>query len=240
MKRVVFAFAFLLSLLGSCWLLPLSASSPMVVYQGGTGLSSISAGQFIVGSGGQQMIAPATSSLFWDNTNKFLGIGNASPAGPLDALGAAASIITRTQSSSYSNQVSAIQIGLKGGTPGVGGGPSFLFFQDNSAGVKQFLGRLSAIWDNATSGSEAASVVLAVRANTGDTTASTNVIYATSGKNLGLNTGAQFGSGNGVIGIANAATNPSSNPTGGGVLYVDNGALKYRGSNGTVTTIANP
>ena len=56
--------------------------------------------------------------------------------------------------------------------------------------------------------------------------------------NVGFRTVDQFGSGVGVIGIANAATVPSSNPSGGGVLYVEGGALKYRGSSGTVTTIA--
>jgi hypothetical protein len=44
--------------------------------------------------------------------------------------------------------------------------------------------------------------------------------------------------GSGIVYIANAATVPASNPTGGGVLYVEGGALKYRGSSGTVTTIA--
>ena len=34
-------------------------------------------------------------------------------------------------------------------------------------------------------------------------------------------------------------TAPTANPTSGGVLYVESGALKYRGSSGTVTTIAN-
>lgn len=38
--------------------------------------------------------------------------------------------------------------------------------------------------------------------------------------------------------IANTSTAPSANPSAGGFLYVDNGALKYRGSSGTVTTIA--
>lgn len=59
--------------------------------------------------------------------------------------------------------------------------------------------------------------------------------------NLGLLTGAgtgSYGSGVGVIFIANASTVPSANPTGGGILYVDTGALKYRGTSGTVTTIA--
>ena len=41
-----------------------------------------------------------------------------------------------------------------------------------------------------------------------------------------------------VIYIADATTVPSTNPSGGGVLYVEAGALKYRGSSGTVTTIA--
>lgn len=37
--------------------------------------------------------------------------------------------------------------------------------------------------------------------------------------------------------ISNATTVPTGNPTGGGFLYVEAGALKYRGSSGTVTTI---
>jgi hypothetical protein len=46
------------------------------------------------------------------------------------------------------------------------------------------------------------------------------------------------GNGSKVIYIANATTVPSSNPSGGGILYVEAGALKYRGSSGTITTIA--
>lgn len=41
----------------------------------------------------------------------------------------------------------------------------------------------------------------------------------------------------GYFGMLNA-TAPASNLTGGGYLYVEGGALKYRGSSGTVTTIA--
>jgi len=41
-----------------------------------------------------------------------------------------------------------------------------------------------------------------------------------------------------VIGLANA-TAPTTSPAGMGQLYVESGALKYRGSSGTVTTIAN-
>ena len=57
--------------------------------------------------------------------------------------------------------------------------------------------------------------------------------------NTQLGGASQFGGGTGVIGITNASVVPSSNPTGGGVLYVQAGALKYRGSSGTVTNIAN-
>lgn len=48
---------------------------------------------------------------------------------------------------------------------------------------------------------------------------------------------------NGTVGthlfIPDLTTAPTGNPTGGGYMYVEAGALKYRGSSGTVTTIAN-
>jgi hypothetical protein len=58
--------------------------------------------------------------------------------------------------------------------------------------------------------------------------------------NVGIGASSQFGSGVKVIGIANATTVPTTNPSGGGVLYVEAGALKYRGSSGTITTLGNP
>ena len=45
--------------------------------------------------------------------------------------------------------------------------------------------------------------------------------------------------GAGVIRIANAGTAPTGTPTNAGVLYVEAGALKYRGTSGTVTTLGN-
>lgn len=56
--------------------------------------------------------------------------------------------------------------------------------------------------------------------------------------NVGIGTGSQFGSGIGVIGVVNASTVPSTDPTDGGVLYAESGALKWRGSGGTVTQLA--
>lgn len=41
-----------------------------------------------------------------------------------------------------------------------------------------------------------------------------------------------------VLFVANAAAAPSGTPSGGGFFYVESGALKFKGSSGTVTTIA--
>ena len=56
--------------------------------------------------------------------------------------------------------------------------------------------------------------------------------------NVGIGTTSFGTSAATVIGIGNG-TAPSSSPAGMGQLYVESGALKYRGSSGTVTTIAN-
>jgi len=48
----------------------------------------------------------------------------------------------------------------------------------------------------------------------------------------------KFGGGKGVIAIANAPVPPTVNLPGAGILYVEDGALKYRGSSGTVTVLA--
>jgi hypothetical protein len=56
-------------------------------------------------------------------------------------------------------------------------------------------------------------------------------------RDLHVNGMTSLGGGVGQIAIANATTVPTSNPTGGGLLYVEAGALKYRGSSGTITTL---
>jgi hypothetical protein len=76
--------------------------------------------------------------------------------------------------------------------------------------------------------------------NADDTAFETLVVFQrrAAGGNIGIRTRSQFGGGKGVIGIANAKEAPSVNPGEGGVLFVEDGALKYRGSQGTVTVIA--
>ncbi len=73
-----------------------------------------------------------------------VGIGVTAPIGALDVFGDAA-VFTRSITGTISSPQSAIQIGLKGGTQQNGSGPSFLFFADDSAGNKEFLGRVNGI-----------------------------------------------------------------------------------------------
>lgn len=47
-----------------------------------------------------------------------------------------------------------------------------------------------------------------------------------------------FGSGTGVMFIGNAGAIPSGSPTGGSIIYAQAGALKAKGSSGTITTLA--
>jgi hypothetical protein len=76
--------------------------------------------------------------------------------------------------------------------------------------------------------------------NASDTAFETLVVFQrkAAGGNIGIGTTSQFGGGQGVIAIANASVAPAVSPAGGGILYVENGVLKYRGSKGTVTVIA--
>jgi hypothetical protein len=67
----------------------------------------------------------------------------------------------------------------------------------------------------------------------------TDIQYVARGavSNLGL-WGSSYGGGVQVAFVANATTAPTTNPVGGGVLFAVAGALKWRGSSGTVTTVA--
>jgi hypothetical protein len=60
--------------------------------------------------------------------------------------------------------------------------------------------------------------------------------FFTSSIQVGSST-SDVGGGAGVISIKDATTVPTTNPTGGGILYVESGALKFRDTGGTVTTL---
>lgn len=55
---------------------------------------------------------------------------------------------------------------------------------------------------------------------------------------LGIGATADPANGKSVLAVKNAITVPTTNPTAGGIMYAEAGALKWRGSSGTVTTIA--
>jgi hypothetical protein len=57
-------------------------------------------------------------------------------------------------------------------------------------------------------------------------------------KNFALFGAPSSGGGTYMVFIANRQVAPTSNPVGGGILYAEAGALKWRGSAGTTTTIA--
>ena len=79
----------------------------------------------------------------------------------------------------------------------------------------------------------------ALRFHTNDTLGISNErMRITDTGNVGIGASAFGTSAAKVLGLANA-TAPSTSPAGMGQLYVEAGALKYRGSSGTVTTIAN-
>lgn len=81
---------------------------------------------------------------------------------------------------------------------------------------------------------------LRFRALNDDETLKHNILILTQDTaNIGFLGVPSAGGGEGIIFIGNRIAAPGSNPSGGGILYVESGALKYRGSSGTVTTIAN-
>lgn len=86
--------------------------------------------------------------------------------------------------------------------------------------------------DNATTG-VVDGFVIGASASLG----SNDMLIISKNGNFGFN-GYSAGGGLGIMFIANRATAPTSNPTGGGILYSEGGALKWRGSGGTTTTIA--
>jgi hypothetical protein len=134
------------------------------------------------------------------------------------------------------------------------------YCQDNYLGLNQGATTLSK-GNSSSSGALASLTVQATNGNGSGTYTGGLIAIVGGNGNTGTGTGgdALIGGGGGVVAsgnvavhavpvswqsmskgvfIANCATLPSGNPTGGGFLFVDAGALKYRGSSGTVTTLA--
>jgi hypothetical protein len=76
--------------------------------------------------------------------------------------------------------------------------------------------------------------------NAGGSSFETIVVFQrrVAGGSIGFGATSQFCAGQVVIAIANTSVVPLAKPIGGGMLYSEDGALKYRGSKGLITTIA--
>jgi len=118
-----------------------------------------------------------------------IGIGTPIPQTGLDYHNAQAPFFTRDLATNPGNAVAALQLGVSNvGSRNAAAGPSFLFFGENSAGAKSFLGRVSAVWENPAAGSEAGVIFFQVRANSGDLNALTERMRITAAGNVGIGT----------------------------------------------------
>jgi hypothetical protein len=189
-----------------------------------------------------------------------LAIGVTLPTAKLDVrgavrigeVGAGAHISTTNPSLSILSTTSndtILRLGTVGGTT-----THFDFFRNNANGSLNIQGAqtgnnniiLGPTSGNVGIGNNAPTSRLVVKGNgltTGTTLNITNSsndsrLLVLDNGNIGVSVTTAFGNGVKVIGISNATTVPNANPSGGGILYVEAGALKYRGSSGTITTIA--
>jgi hypothetical protein len=107
---------------------------------------------------------------------------------------------------------------------------ALVFRNDNNTGdVRAVWMDSSGVNDLVYGDTTANSVTVKVDATTGQIRLDNNTAFFAAGS---------FGTGVDVIFIANAATPPTTNPTGGVILYVEGGVLKSRDPNGLTTLIA--
>jgi hypothetical protein len=148
----------------------------------------------------------------------------------------------RSSSNSYSGiEISPLFLGIKALKPvsNTTGGDLYLYGADGISGNTSG-GDVRPTAGNAFAGSGDNGGSVRILAGNGDGAGSKGSIILSNYVSLLLG-GTTPGSagGSGYIYIAEATSIPTGNPTGGGVLYVEGGALKYRSPGGTITTIAN-
>jgi len=98
----------------------------------------------------------------------------------------------------------------------------YLQIQHSSSGIK--------LYTNSSFGGDAGNLTIGCGG-------ATNALIVNGSGNVGVGVSTFGTSAAKVLGLANA-TAPSTSPAGMGQLYVEAGALKYRGSSGTITTLA--
>lgn len=203
-----------------------SQAPPIPAADGGTGAGALTAGS-VVFAGVAGVYSQDNTNLFWDDTNNWLGVGTNAPATPIDINILDAGTTTQT--------VGLITRHRSSGTPGVGFGSTVRFQAetDNHTNANQF--GITTTWQTATNASQKGRVQFFIY----DTAAREFIRADATGTtvNMGLLGASDYGSGAKVIAIPNATTAPTTNPSGGGVLYVSGGALHYKGSSGTDTVL---
>lgn len=185
-------------------------SGTLGVGNGGTGSATTFTAGSVVFAGASGVYSQDNSNLFWDDSNDRLGIGTASPGSSFDVTKASAGSQARVYYTGSSGGGAEIKVANGFSSTS----PIYSFWFNNNSGIGNPATNVVSVIINS---SEAARVDTSGNFLLGMTSAATS-----SAKTLHL---------------ANA-TAPSANPSGGGVLYVESGALKYRGSSGTTTTIA--
>ena len=186
-----------------------------------------------------------TNGVYWDAGNSRLGIGTNAPSAPLSVsvtTGASGLELFRVQSANESGYFNVSD----GATSGFL--PQFEFAANGLAAGGVMIARIPTGSD--TYNASLAALIIDGRVGATGATApsNANVMVVRSGSSPVFTIGptgnaaffgaGSYGGGVGVMFMTNRTTAPTSNPSGGGILYVESGALKYRGSSGTVTTIA--
>jgi hypothetical protein len=186
-----------------------NVTGTVAVANGGTGLTTLTAGYIPYGNGTGAFSSSA--NLQFDGSNLGLGVT------PSAWSGVTALQLVGSGALASSNQYFEIDSNTyyNSGYKYIGSGAAAKYTQEAGKHV----------WYNAASGT-ANNAISFTQAMTLD--ASSNLL-------VGMTSAATSSAK--TIHLANA-TAPTANPSGGGVLYVESGALKYRGSSGTVTTIA--
>jgi len=217
------------------------------------------------GSGSVQEVTPGTGVLTWLQTpssaNLAAAISDETGSGAL-VFGTAPTVTSPTVSSGNLNFSSvgqklladfsssplsnrfALQTTVSGGgtsltfLPESTGNSGTTFLTNSNLAAAQSRGQFlvqDTVEMRVNSGQVNSGSVLPLRFQTADVTR----LHIENNGNIGFN-GSNYGtSSQGVFFIANASAVPTGNPTGGGVLYTEAGALKYRGSSGTITTLGN-
>ncbi len=184
-----------------------------------------------IGSGA--VLTQDNANFFFDDTNNRLGLGTNAPEHKLHVYGDEAGGVSLFERLTSATNVAAGTMKVKATSTGDMAdnfGSAFQFYIEDTAAVENYVADFRAV----RSGADNSGTLIFQTANAG---VALEKMRITNEGNIGFNM-ANFGSGLNVVGIGNG-TAPSLTPTGGGVLYVEAGALKYKGSSGTVTTIAN-